>query len=191
MIIYKATNKINGLCYIGQTIKTLKYRKSAHEGQRRCAKRTPFHEAIEKYGKAAWEWEELDNTAITREELDTLERHYIALHEAFTKGYNTTEGGHSCRGWKASSDTRKKLSEAHMGHTHSEDTRKKMSRTRKGKNPNWINPDVNVDREEVIQFVRNNPKATWKEIREKFGFSTGYFHKHFGTKKDIICQRNK
>ena len=31
MIIYKAVNKINGMIYIGQTIKSLKQRKAQHE----------------------------------------------------------------------------------------------------------------------------------------------------------------
>ena len=52
MIIYKATNKINGKVYIGQTINSLEHRKSGHEREARYQKETSvyFHNALLKYG---------------------------------------------------------------------------------------------------------------------------------------------
>ena len=38
LIIYKATNKLNGKIYIGQTINTLEFRKDQHFRDTRCTK---------------------------------------------------------------------------------------------------------------------------------------------------------
>jgi hypothetical protein len=57
MIIYKATNKINGKIYIGQTINSLKYRSNQHKRDaNRLSKRNYyFTNAIVKYGFEAFE----------------------------------------------------------------------------------------------------------------------------------------
>lgn len=46
MIIYKAVNKINNKCYIGQTIRKLERRKCEHLYNRN---NSYFHNAIKKY----------------------------------------------------------------------------------------------------------------------------------------------
>ena len=53
LIIYKATNLVNGKIYIGQTINTLEYRKNQHFREARCEKRKNiyFHNALNKYGE--------------------------------------------------------------------------------------------------------------------------------------------
>lgn len=95
MIIYKATNKINGKVYIGQTEKTLEHRKEVHH---RDSERmdTYFYRAIRKYGWENFKWEVIDDSATTREELNALEQYYIAKYQSFDnkeKGYNSTSGG--------------------------------------------------------------------------------------------------
>lgn len=95
MIIYKATNKINGKMYIGQTTHTLEWRKKKHlQDSKRMD--SYFYRAINKYGWDNFEWEILDSTATTKEELNILEKRYIAQYGTFddkTKGYNSTSGG--------------------------------------------------------------------------------------------------
>ena len=50
-IIYKATNKINGKIYIGQSTRTLNYRKSTHKASIKNKNvTTPFCFALRKYG---------------------------------------------------------------------------------------------------------------------------------------------
>ena len=53
LIIYKATNKINGKVYIGQTTNSLSYRRDQHFREAKCIKRKTvyFHNAISKYGE--------------------------------------------------------------------------------------------------------------------------------------------
>ena len=186
MIIYKVTNKVNGKIYIGQTTKNLEYRRKKHEGQINCKKRMVFHRAIVKYGKENFQWETICE-ASNREELDVLEVFYIKQYESFGKnGYNMTEGGNSGRRGKATEETKKKLSLAHMGNKHSKETCDKMSKTRKGKNPNWINPTVNVKDEQVINFVREDPKRSIKDICEYFKFSQSYFYLHYKGKRNLL-----
>lgn len=90
MIIYKATSKITGLVYIGQTIRKLKERI-------RCHKKDPsgyFGNAIEKYGIESFTFEVLDDTARTVDELNMLERKYIReLNTIRPHGYNLQIGG--------------------------------------------------------------------------------------------------
>lgn len=51
MIVYKATNTLNGKVYIGQTIQTLDKRANQHyRDMRSIKKNTPFQDAIQKYG---------------------------------------------------------------------------------------------------------------------------------------------
>jgi group I intron endonuclease len=60
MVIYKATNKINGKSYVGQTIRTLNERKQSHLNDSNNNSTCYFHNAIRKYGKASFKWEILD-----------------------------------------------------------------------------------------------------------------------------------
>jgi hypothetical protein len=93
MIIYKATNIVNGRCYIGQTIKSLDFRKDKHLYSLRSYK-TYFANALRKYGWDNFTWDTLckcDN----KEELDEMEFHYIKQYNSYMRddGYNMTLGG--------------------------------------------------------------------------------------------------
>jgi len=88
MIIYKATNKINGKCYIGQTINTLHTRMVSHKTQSKSSK-THFHNAIRKYGWHNFTWEIIDITCQNKNELNEMEYPYIKQ----LGDYNITEGG--------------------------------------------------------------------------------------------------
>ena len=92
MIIYKATNKINGKCYIGQTRHSLEHRKNAHL---RCAKKgvkTHFYQAIRKYGSDNFEWEILC-VVHDKKLLNELETFYITKYDSIKHGYNMVDGG--------------------------------------------------------------------------------------------------
>lgn len=105
MIVYKATNKINGKVYIGITTHSLEHRKKIHI---RDSKRidTYFYRAIRKYGKDNFTWEVIDR-AESKEELSELEKYYIKLYDSFDnkeKGYNTTSGGYDS--WELTEEER-------------------------------------------------------------------------------------
>lgn len=95
MIIYKATNKINGKCYIGQTVKTLNKRIPSHK----CDALTRnssygFHRALRKYGFDSFTWEILCECE-TKGEMNEMEYHYIKQYRSHgsENGYNMTWGG--------------------------------------------------------------------------------------------------
>jgi len=95
VIIYKATNTINGKVYIGQTTISLQERKGDH--LRKALKhgsKNHFHSAIRKYGMEVFTWEIIDH-AKTREELNNKEREWIAQTGSACPlvGYNLTHGG--------------------------------------------------------------------------------------------------
>jgi hypothetical protein len=116
MLIYKITNNINNKVYIGQTTydslleridqykKEYKYRPNSR----------PIIKAMVKYGWENFSWEILTTTN-NKEELDKLERYYIAQYHSLCSenGYNIELGG-SGPGTH-SEDTKRKISEAQLG----------------------------------------------------------------------------
>lgn len=117
MIIYKATNIINGKVYVGQTIHSLEKRKNQHERAYRYShsKDFIFSRAIRKYGKENFTWEIID-TSETLEELNQKEEMWILRLNSLASsgfGYNEKRGGNN--------------------HLHSERTKIKISRSQKGK----------------------------------------------------------
>lgn len=125
--VYIHTNKINGKVYIGQTCKKPEYRWNDGKGYVGC---TYFYNAILKYGWDNFEHDVLyDN--LTLKEANEIEAKLIAEYDSTnsTKGYNLRTGGENSR---LSEETRKKMSEAHLGEHRSKETRKKMSEAKKG-----------------------------------------------------------
>lgn len=93
-IIYKITNKINGKVYIGQTIKSLVNRWKAHCYTAKYEQRRASHflRALRKYKKDDFSYEVVAE-ANTREELNYLEKEWIAKCDSMKNGYNSTTGG--------------------------------------------------------------------------------------------------
>jgi group I intron endonuclease len=157
MIIYVATNKINGKKYVGQTIGKINKRKWHHIGDamRRNSQRA-FHRAIRKYGEANFDWEVIERCK-TIEELNGKERFYIKKLNTFYRdpkcwGYNLTIGGDGACGFKhknvrrgsdnpmygrvVSEETRVRIREAKrgcVGHPHTQEAKNKISSAHKGK----------------------------------------------------------
>jgi len=136
MIIYKVTNKINGKCYIGKTVKKyLSSRRSGHIYEMKKGSKFYFHNSLRKYGKENFEWEILyectDHDILKEKEL-----YYIKYFNTFKpNGYNLTKGGDGNFGYKYSEESKKKMSESHKGNRHSEETKMKISEGNKGRVP--------------------------------------------------------
>lgn len=129
MIVYMATNKINGKRYVGQTVFNLNKRKSNHIAASKFGKDSMyFHSALRKYDPENFEWEVLDS-ARNIDELNKLEIFLIKLFKTFGEGYNLTEGG---KNYTASTETKKRMSKAQKGRIVSEETRHKISETLTG-----------------------------------------------------------
>ncbi|MCK5016092.1 MAG: GIY-YIG nuclease family protein, partial [Candidatus Peribacteraceae bacterium] len=82
MIIYKATNKVDGKSYIGQTTRSLQRRSYCHKLSSRNGSTTYFHNAIRKYGFDSFGWQVLE-TCDTKDQMDEMEHHYIIQYDTF------------------------------------------------------------------------------------------------------------
>ena len=116
MKIYVITNLVNGKLYVGQTINPVQRRWSNH-----CSRTEKWeslvHRAIQKYGKASFKIEVVQECK-TIEELNQAEREWIAkLKSQVPNGYNVLEGGD--------------------GHTWSEEAREKMRKINNNRSPEW------------------------------------------------------
>lgn len=130
--IYIHQNKLNGKCYVGQTVRTPKYRWG--EDGKGYSSQHKFYNAIQKYG-----WNNFKHILLTtiynnQEDLDNAEQYYIEDLDSVENGYNCKSGGHG--GSKFSEETKKKMSEAKKGkkgRAHSEESKRKISEAQKGK----------------------------------------------------------
>ena len=95
MIIYKATNGINGKSYIGQTIRTLSERKKEHieTALKMRDGKNYFHWAIVEYGEENFKWEVLERSD-NQNRLNELEKFYIKYFRTDDNrfGYNGSQG---------------------------------------------------------------------------------------------------
>lgn len=93
MIIYKITNRVNGMVYIGQTKRKLDVRWKQHIYDANkwfaCHK---FQEAIKEYGPENFVVEQID-CAATKEEADEKEILWIKQYDSMENGYNCSPGG--------------------------------------------------------------------------------------------------
>lgn len=136
MIVYKATNKINGKSYIGSTSKDLEVRKRQHRSEAmKGTKDRIFHRAIRKHGFDSFEWTILDDTSTNVGDLRNLEAHYIAELKTFGMGYNATPGyDNTTLGYKFTDEqknhlrlVRKDKPNPNLGNTWSEEQRQSAS----------------------------------------------------------------
>lgn len=125
--VYKHTNKVNQMVYIGVTGRIPNERWRNGKGY---SHNTHFDAAIKKYG-----WENFDHeilySGLSREEAEKKEKELIAIYKSNNRkfGYNIENGGH-CN--EVSAETRQKISKALIGKKASEETREKLRKSHQG-----------------------------------------------------------
>lgn len=94
MFIYKITNIVNGKVYIGKTETSVSRRWKRHLRAVKNRINRYLYDAINHYGIDKFIIETIDETE-TKEELNLLEKHYIAEYKSNDGkyGYNMTSGG--------------------------------------------------------------------------------------------------
>lgn len=138
MIVYKLTNKLNGKCYIGQTIQTLENRLKQHIS---CGN-TIISKALNKYGVDNFEITVIDN-ASNMKQLNSKEIFWIGFYKSLTKynGYNVKLGGKNSRLTEEekkiiSESTKKALKKpevkSKLGRNWTDNQRKEFSQLKKG-----------------------------------------------------------
>lgn len=139
--IYQITNKLNGKRYIGSAV-YLKRRQEEHLYHLCCGDHHNKHlqRAFDKYGKQSFEFSVLSH--VNPEKLIEREQYYLDI---LSPEYNISKTAGSLLGYRASAETREKMSEAHKGKRnhnygkrHSEETKRKISKALSGeRNPNY------------------------------------------------------
>ena len=130
MTIYQITNTINGKIYIGKTIRTIEERFQGHVYHANAKRQTHLYNAMRKYGTEAFIITEVESNFNSEDDLNEAEIRYIS---ELNPHYNMTSGGEGKSGFKASEETKRKMSESHRGKKFSEETKRKMSEAKKGK----------------------------------------------------------
>lgn len=87
--IYKITNRMNGKCYIGQSV-DIKKRWVQHIGNT-GRDSNPMYLDFKKFGIDNFDFEVLEECK--REELNAKEIYYIKFFDSYRNGYNLTTGG--------------------------------------------------------------------------------------------------
>jgi group I intron endonuclease len=200
MLIYKATNLINGKIYIGQTTLSLEERIKYHK---RDSQRldTYFYRAIKKYGWEAFKWEVIHDNIKTIEELDELEKYYIALYDTFDnpkKGYNTQSGGHH---FKLTAEECKKRSERAKGESNpmygkpgtwlgkhfSEEHKANLSKSLSGKTRSSTIGENNPAAKKIINLSTGEIFGCIKDACEKYQISNTALVNNIKGKTKLCC----
>ena len=133
-IIYKATNKINGKPYIGQTIQGLMVRKSDHKNKAiKCRegkiKSNHFYNAINKYGFDKFIWS-IISECDCMDDLNNQEEYYISYYRQNGGVYNISPGGYNKI---PSPESVAKIAAANRGKKHTVEAKAKMSEIAKNR----------------------------------------------------------
>ena len=166
-IIYIHRNKINGKCYVGQTIQKPDTRWLEGDGYLGKNKddtymQPKFARAIIKYGWDNFEHLVLSDIYTNIDDLNAAEIATIAKYDSFNNGYNATSGGSH---GKLSEETKRKISKAAKGRVVSEATREKISAANKGRTP-W-NKDKKTPEETLAKLRgRKHSEETIRKISE-------------------------
>jgi len=155
-VIYRIHHRESGKCYIGQTVDIERRFRGYRAG--RARHQLKLDRALLKYGVSAFDFEVI-YLAYDKQQLDWLEIWFIEGFHAISSGYN-------CRGGGAnglhSDETRRRMSQAKMGHTTSAETRAKMSRPR---SRTWtLSPEVRA-RMSVAKKSRKRPNSHCSKAR--------------------------
>jgi group I intron endonuclease len=135
VLIYIATNKVNGKKYVGQTVRPVKTRWQRHLAAARFSEQgcRALNCAIRKYGAESFE---LTIIALpegsTQDDLNLAERETIKRENSRAPhGYNLWIGGEGRGGQHP--ETRARIGAAHKGMKRSPEARARMSAAHKGK----------------------------------------------------------
>jgi len=163
VVIYKATNLINGKTYIGQTIYSLKKRKREHGYQSKRGCDLYFHRAIYKYGIENFKWEEMC-CCFDIKGLNEMEVYFVTLCDSFKNGYNMTYGGNNSL---HSEETKQKMSRnsarAFLNKHHTEETKRRISRN----NPNRGKPGTMLNKKHSAATKLKISKSVKKYFANK------------------------
>ena len=165
-IIYLVKNKVNGKCYVGQTVKKNGFRDRYGVGNGRTMIESFYKahkknnsssdiilEDMEKYGLGAFEVDECIDYAFSKTELDIKEKTYISIYKSmisnsynnyYVGGYNKTSGGSGTKDYKWSEESKQKLKEI-------KNTPEALERSREAAKKENLSPETLKQRSESLK----------------------------------------
>ena len=115
-------NDTGEVFYVGKGLK--------HRPHESTSRNKHWHNIVKKHGRSVVILETFESES----DAFSMERYLIASYlELGIRLVNQTAGGDGKYGWKASDETRKKISDAHMGKSYSPETIERMRIAQKGK----------------------------------------------------------
>src|SRR5690625_1604489 len=159
--VYCITNKVNGKLYVGITTKGYKNRFASHVRYSRQSRGScrALYNAMRKYGQDAFSVELID-TASSFEEMNQLERMYIAqLGSLHPNGYNLTDGGDA---GSFAEETRLRASKRLKGKPLSKKNRKGLIKA-------WADPELRKKRCKAIKKAMNRAEVKAKTSERQKG----------------------
>lgn len=131
--VYEIVHISSGRKYIGQT-RNLKARWRNHiSAARSITQKQYIHRAMSKHGIENFIFNVLWSGDCSQLELDCFERFQIAFWQTKIKGFNETDGGGGCVGFKMPADAIKKVIRATTGRTRSPEQKARISAAKKGR----------------------------------------------------------
>jgi len=162
MIIYMATNLINGMSYVGQTTTNLNHRIDRHLIESKKS-RSYFHRVLNKYGIENFKWKILKECRDISD-LNKSEKYFIEQYKTNkSNGYNLTDGGEGIIGYNHSEKTKNKIRLKLMGHSVMGVTRKKISGNLQGHKQS---KETKLRRKKTMETIRNS-----KTYRENLSYA--------------------
>lgn len=141
--VYKHTNIITGMSYIGITCKPNPKERWGGKGQRYRKDQPKLYYAIQKYG---WEnfTHEILYKGLPHDDAVQKEKEMIRKYDSIANGYNITEGGEGALGRVCTEATKIKMRQTlgdktrgqnnhFYGKKHTDETKRKISQANKGK----------------------------------------------------------
>ena len=212
--IYLTTNSLNGKIYVGQK-KSKRFLGNKYLGSGRRLK-----SAIKSYGENVFAVEMIDE-AESLDELNDKEIYWISYYNSTDPliGYNISLGGGVFNGFevwnkgktglqKMSEETRKKMSDSHIGQYRTEETKQKISNSQKGKKRTeeqnqrnrernigrkWVNKDgvnTTVSPEQISQFLNDGWSLGRLETENHTAWNKG-LHKETDIRVKKYCESHK
>lgn len=134
--VYKITNILNGDCYIGSSFDCIK-RLNNHKSYLKCNTHRNAHlqRAYNKYCLENFTFEIIEECEKSEDIITKLENSYITKYAQYDKpypAYNNRSDARVQLGYRASEETKKKLSSSRIGKKHSPKTLAKLTSFLKG-----------------------------------------------------------
>ena len=136
-VVYLVTNRANGKQYVGKA-RDARERWKDHLYLAACGGGFALHAAIRKHGRRRFSFEVIEQCADETAAFRAEQRHIARLRTS-VRGYNLTDGGEGCSGYKHTPESLKKMGDVHRGKPNSEEQKRKIAETLRGRvfTPEW------------------------------------------------------